>query len=640
MANSFGSLYIGSSSLRNQQNAMHTTANNLTNVDTPGYVRQQVLFQDENYVKFGNAAISPQQYGLGVSIGDVVHAREMFLDKLYRNTSSRSAFYSTSYEATCEVQTYFQEMEGKQYQEALKDFYNAMNDFGTNPGDTTAQSVIVQKASLFLSRSQAVYAGLKKYQNNINTQISEQIDQVNKLAKTIYDLNHEIQKIESGKVETAMDLRDARDYALDQLSALGRIEYNEDADGIVSVRFECHDLVDGARVYEMDKKVDKVTDFITPYWPNTSDTRIDDYDYVYDFSIDISSEYNTDMGSLKALVLARGEKHATYYDMFHKVTCDKNGNPIKDAEGYPIWKEMTQEEYLDGISMSIMENTQAEFDQLAHGMMTAINDLFCPNVTQTDVTYTDASGAAQTVKGYKDANGNVLYTVIGGKLADANGTVFSPDISVDANTKFLDVNTTPVGATGKLPPEEMFTRVGCDRYTTIDLGNGQKIYRYNEEDIKDPSTLYSVESVTINEKLLKTETDLPHMTQDGGSSEVDGENFAHITGVNYKLGEKLIGVWGEKIMQLNLSDAEPCTFEGYYNKLVAEVGSLGNIYQTTSETLDGAVLAADNKRQQIIGVSTDEELTNMIKYQNAYNAASRYINVITTMIDTLLNMTR
>ena len=39
-------------------------------------------------------------------------------------------------------------------------------------------------------------------------------------------------------------------------------------------------------------------------------------------------------------------------------------------------------------------------------------------------------------------------------------------------------------------------------------------------------------------------------------------------------------------------------------------------------------------------VSTDEELTNMIKYQNAYNAASRYINVITTMIDTLLNMTR
>ena len=70
------------------------------------------------------------------------------------------------------------------------------------------------------------------------------------------------------------------------------------------MNFECHDLVDNAKVYEMGKKVNKVNDFITPYWPNTSDTANNDYDYVYNFDIDISSELNTDMGSLKALVLA------------------------------------------------------------------------------------------------------------------------------------------------------------------------------------------------------------------------------------------------------------------------------------------------------------------------------------------------
>ena len=128
MANSFGSLYIGSSSLRNHQNAINTTANNLANVGTTGHVRQQVLFTDENYIKFANAAISPQQYGLGVSIGDVVHTRDMFLDKLYRSTSARSAFYETSYEAAYEVQTYLQEMEGKQFQNALKDFWNKTLD--------------------------------------------------------------------------------------------------------------------------------------------------------------------------------------------------------------------------------------------------------------------------------------------------------------------------------------------------------------------------------------------------------------------------------------------------------------------------------------------------------------------------------
>lgn len=40
----------------------------------------------------------------------------------------------------------------------------------------------------------------------------------------------------------------------------------------------------------------------------------------------------------------------------------------------------------------------------------------------------------------------------------------------------------------------------------------------------------------------------------------------------------------------------------------------------------------------MIGVSSDEELEHMIMYQNAYNAASRYINVINSMLDTLLNM--
>jgi len=48
------------------------------------------------------------------------------------------------------------------------------------------------------------------------------------------------------------------------------------------------------------------------------------------------------------------------------------------------------------------------------------------------------------------------------------------------------------------------------------------------------------------------------------------------------------------------------------------------------------VASVDNQRQQVIGVSSDEELTYMIKYQNAYNAASRFINVVNEMIEHLL----
>ena len=64
MANGMGSLYIGASGLQNSQNALNTTANNLANVETKGYVRQQVLFEDRDYVTFDRkAAISDQQGG-------------------------------------------------------------------------------------------------------------------------------------------------------------------------------------------------------------------------------------------------------------------------------------------------------------------------------------------------------------------------------------------------------------------------------------------------------------------------------------------------------------------------------------------------------------------------------------------------
>ena len=65
----FGSLYIGASGLQTSQNALNTTAHNMSNIDTVGYVRQQVQQGTRNYNTLSTAktAISYQQTGLGVS---------------------------------------------------------------------------------------------------------------------------------------------------------------------------------------------------------------------------------------------------------------------------------------------------------------------------------------------------------------------------------------------------------------------------------------------------------------------------------------------------------------------------------------------------------------------------------------------
>ena len=267
MANGFGSLYIGVSGLQNSQNALNTTANNLANVDTTGYVRQQVLFSDRDYYTFNtSAAISKQQSGLGVQIADVLHTRDIFLDRSYRTESGRLAFYEATAAATEEVETYFQELEGEAFQDAMEDFWVSFQELSKAPDDGIYQNLVIQKAQLFISRATAVYSGLQSYQYNINTQISDDIDKINELGKTIHTLNLQIQKIEASNVETAMTLRDARDQALDELSALADIEYHETEDGIVKVSIEGVEFVDEVNYHKIEKKYDQLTGFITPYW--------------------------------------------------------------------------------------------------------------------------------------------------------------------------------------------------------------------------------------------------------------------------------------------------------------------------------------------------------------------------------------
>ena len=268
MANGMGTLYIASSGIRNSQNALNTTANNLANVDTDGYVRQQVYFTDKEYNTFANAAVSRQQAGLGLEIGDVIHARDIFLDKSYRTESGRQAFYETSFNAIDEVQTYFQEMEGQAFQNSLSDLYTAFEEFAKDPSDSGNQNLVIQKASLFISRSQAVYSGLKTYQSNINKQISDDIDKINELGNKIHQLNFQIRKIEAGKMETAMSLRDERDLLIDSLAEFGDIEVTEKTYGKlingsddvrITVKFAGTIMVEHGnyRELEISKRVDK-----------------------------------------------------------------------------------------------------------------------------------------------------------------------------------------------------------------------------------------------------------------------------------------------------------------------------------------------------------------------------------------------
>ena len=70
--------------------------------------------------------------------------------------------------------------------------------------------------------------------------------------------------------------------------------------------------------------------------------------------------------------------------------------------------------------------------------------------------------------------------------------------------------------------------------------------------------------------------------------------------------------------------------------MINDIAIKGTVYKSTSESYEGAVQSIENQRQQVYGVSSDEELQNLIRYQNAYNASSRFMNVISSMMESLI----
>ena len=563
MANGFGSLYVGASGLQNAQNAINTTANNLANVDTKGYVRQQVRYADKNYtiLKDSRANVNMQQSGLGVSIGDVVHARDIFLDKTYRQETGRMSFYSARYETATYVEDLMQELNGQQFKQSVSDLWQAFQEVSTKPADSTNQNLVLQKADLLVSRTQKLYSDLQNYQSNINDQIKDDVDRVNTIGNRIYELNLQIQKVEAGGTETAMTLRDERDSLLDELGNYGRIEVTEDATGFAYVDMEGVRFVDENRCYNMGLKAADGTSFYTPYWPQQSDVEKGQYVPVFRLSGEISSEMNTDIGSIKSKLLVRGDTYGRREDM------------------------ASEESYGNIEGCTLME-VEAELDVLFSRIVKSMNDIYCPN-TETTSAFTSTDGR-----------------------------------TYPAGTKILDEENCARGVDGELPPRELFTRIGIDRYTKVTGKDGKTYYVYNEENPDVSSTRYAIGTITVNSDLKRQITLMPAYKKDGS--------------VDYEMGAKLAAAWEVKDMKLNPYDQKPCTFEEYYDKMVDKLGIEGNTYKSVTETLSGAVSSVDSKRQQVSGVSSDEELSNMIKFQSAYNAASRFMNVISEITETIV----
>ena len=585
----FGSLYLGTSGLQTSQEALNVVAHNVTNADTEGYTRQQVSEGTRNYnrLSVNIDGVAQKQTGLGVYIKEVRQVRDRFLDASYREEAGRKNFYETSYGAIEEIEEILGELDGATFYEALTDLWDSIEELVKDPSSEVCQSMFVQYAQSFVEASGNVYQDFADYQDKLDYKVREAVDDINDIGHQIYKLNEKIRGIESGSIENANDLKDQRNRLIDQLSELGNVTYESDYFGNVLIKFEGHDFVMMDKVNEMSYSVNENSGFAELFWPDIADSFKDIYGNkvydassapVYNFAMGISSINDTDIGSLKAAYLARG---------------DHRGN----------WTDLETGKDYDAVKESIMMNVMAEFDGLVRNVVTAVNDVLkdaaeAASLLNTNSTY------------MRDANGDPIQLF----MRTGNDDTTEPD-------KVTAAQMTAGEYTAAMDP-------GRNGFYVLTDSNGKSLdVRYtknvNGDYISESKSWFSVPNLTVNQDLQQYPTHLGFMMPDGS--------------VDYQTAKALESAFLDAEYVLNPDLTNPISVTDFYSNLVAQVSNSGNIYKSLSENQALTVESIEYTRQGTLGVSTDEELSNMIKFQNAYNASSRFINVIDECMEHIIN---
>ena len=658
----FTSLQNGVSGLNAASAGLNTTSHNLANTKTAGYTRQQNIQKDMYYQTFKVTNNATMKVGMGTYVADVRQIRDMFLDKEYRLQVSRQSFYEKQVECEQEVEDIFGETEGVEFRNSMESIWEAVQNLSTNPESVVNRQLFIAQCESFIETAKNAYNAITKYQTGLNNEVAKQVKEINSIADQIAELNKVIAEKEAAGIENANDYRDQRNLLMDKLAGYTYYTYNEDVDGKVQIYIDDAPLVIETKSFHMKTESATQTGMYNVVWEDSGFGEVYNTDEAY------STAKKTDTGSLLGILTARGKKNAVYSDIPQQP--DPNDTKYQKTDGsfnqdlydedYGKYKDKV-ELYNNTTGNSILTQAEAQFDLLIHGVVTMLNDVFCPNV--------------------KDNKGNSEMQFSDDFVGDAEdeaGKKIKFKLEATKKYKILDVKNTPVGADDdETIGTELFTRTGSSRYTKITLnskdvsqislknytdekgdpiklselakdnGNGTlTLYVYNEENVSiekgtddtytyvehgddytEKTSMYTITNLQINPDILADYSLLPIKANSAG-----GDSGAYAQDI-YK---DILTAWKTDFAVLDPNTKTSYTYDEYYNEMIGNFGSKGKVWQTVVDNQEKLAQEVESKRQQVSGVSTDEELTSLLTYQHAYNAASRYINVVNQMLEHLI----
>ena len=153
-----------------------------------------------------------------------------------------------------------------------------------------------------------------------------------------------------------------------------------------------------------------------------------------------------------------------------------------------------------------------------------------------------------------------------------------------------------------------------------------KLWIYNREDQTDWYTVFSLGEIEVNPAVRDNLSKLP-LSKQGNTGDYTMD-----------IANALCDAFEDPFATLGPDTLTQNNFMSYYTAFVSNFANTGQTLKAIAENQATTATGIDSQRQDVMGVSSDEELTNLIKFQNAYNASSRYITVIDEMLEHIVTV--
>lgn len=604
---------------------MNTTSHNIANVNTPGYSRQSAYQVVQQPVQFGAGWM-----GTGVQVREITRSYSDLLAGQVRAAQSQAARSSAYAENVTQLNALLGDPHAS-VANAMSGFFASMQSLSTQPGDVALRQAVYANAQSLVQRFRGVDGSLTAQREQINQRLGNLVTEVNSRTQQIADISTRIVAA-YGSGHTPNDLLDQRDAMLNELNQLASISVTGDADGSINVYLSNGQaLVNGTIVHKLEMMQNPLAQGAPVPGVRVGSGVV---------SLAANGEIGGEIGGLLAVrdealtsvETSMGRLARVFTDALNSrnhLGLDLSGNPGGDifsmappavaAAGNNTGSATIAASVSDA---SALKASDYQIEVTASGYtVTRLSDKqqqnFSGSPIDIDGLQFNVSGGGVVGDKFSVRSASGALGTLRVALGDAYGIATASPLRIDANTANAGNASASIVVNADDPalhdPAQLtFDGVGN---VTITTGTGSTVLPYT------PGSPISLNGWSVTVRGTPAAGDA---FQIGANTAVIGDNRNVMALAGLETAETLPGM----------------SFSGAYSALVVDIGSKGRDAQATRAASEGLAASLRTTQESVSGVNLDEEAINLMRYQQAYQAAARMLSVANAMFESVLAISR